>query len=370
MLIKEARQEQPIAIPDRWVALLPSQKRTAPKAAQQKTLTDLSDSDSSDESDKEATGPECCICKSGINKERCTPKSHLHLPCGHNNQMHKLCLKKWYKTKKPSERTCPMCRAKVINLNPQLLAAAAGGSTKEVTRLLQQGAQLEAKNEYDQTPLILAIEHGHREVIIQLLHAGAQVDARDEIGQTPFLAALDLAHTNEVLALDVMEALCRIKPELVEDDNTDHHTALHIAVARQQINVIKKLIQLGAFLNNYNNYYYEAIEETAEIIDPCALATAVRLGNLELAQLLIDAGADVNILDEYYQGPSVISLAAQLGNREMFLLLIKAGAVATQEDYKAFYKKSGDKIPVVARRASRYVSACLWEFWELLEYME
>jgi cytohesin len=59
-------------------------------------------------------------------------------------------------------------------------------ATKEVVELLiAKGADVNAKDKYDMTPLHPAAGRGHKEVVELLIAKGADVNARDEDGDTP-----------------------------------------------------------------------------------------------------------------------------------------------------------------------------------------
>ena len=59
-------------------------------------------------------------------------------------------------------------------------------ATKEVVELLiAKGADVNAKDKYDMTPLHPAAGRGHKEVVELLIAGGADVNARDEDGDTP-----------------------------------------------------------------------------------------------------------------------------------------------------------------------------------------
>ena len=69
------------------------------------------------------------------------------------------------------------------------------GDVAEVKRLLAEGADVNAKNEYYvNTPLLIASMDGHEEVVKVLLANGANVNTRNKYGQTP----LHEAPTKEV----------------------------------------------------------------------------------------------------------------------------------------------------------------------------
>jgi ankyrin repeat protein len=89
--------------------------------------------------------------------------------------------------------------ARVAELGRQLYEASEEGQAAEVARLLALGAPTEHKGRgYMQvTPLIAAATRGHIEVVILLANGGADLEARDKWG----LTALMLATINGRLAI-------------------------------------------------------------------------------------------------------------------------------------------------------------------------
>lgn len=63
--------------------------------------------------------------------------------------------------------------------NEDLLAAARQGNLESVQALLKDGAEIESKTAYGQTPLYLAVMQGHTQVAALLLEKGAKTDIRD-----------------------------------------------------------------------------------------------------------------------------------------------------------------------------------------------
>lgn len=84
-------------------------------------------------------------------------------------------------------------------LNLELLNAARDGRTKDVKLLLDAGANIEARDETNWTPLMNAAREGHVETCKLLLERGADRKASDNIGWTPF----KLARFNRHMGLGV-----------------------------------------------------------------------------------------------------------------------------------------------------------------------
>src|SRR5713226_414887 len=72
--------------------------------------------------------------------------------------------------------------------NEDLLAASRAGDLAAVKAAVQNGAALETKTPYGQTPLYLAAMSGHEEVVRFLLEKGASVDITDTFYKAPMLA--------------------------------------------------------------------------------------------------------------------------------------------------------------------------------------
>ena len=71
-----------------------------------------------------------------------------------------------------------------------MLKASKYDRAEEVTALLKQGADIEAKTDWGATSLILASEHGKAdEVVTILLSHGADVQAKDKEGNTSLIYA-------------------------------------------------------------------------------------------------------------------------------------------------------------------------------------
>lgn len=68
---------------------------------------------------------------------------------------------------------------------PVISCAAETGRIEILQRLLERGADLEATDNDEATPLFLAAQYGHGEVVAFLLRQGARNDRRDKFGRSP-----------------------------------------------------------------------------------------------------------------------------------------------------------------------------------------
>ena len=76
-----------------------------------------------------------------------------------------------------------------MDLNGKLIVAARRGYTKKIERLIQEGADIEAKDKYGWTALLLAASNGHIDVIEFLIEKGADVNAKNRCGETALVYA-------------------------------------------------------------------------------------------------------------------------------------------------------------------------------------
>jgi ankyrin repeat protein len=109
-----------------------------------------------------------------------------------------------------------------------------------------------------------------------------------------------------------LEAISYLLREIdIDIQNGEGDTPLHFATEKENLEILKLLIERGADLNSQN------------IVGQTALHLAAGLGNLELAKTLANAGAKVDLRD--LSGQSPFHLAAWNQNFEMVIYLIEKG---------------------------------------------
>jgi ankyrin repeat protein len=120
----------------------------------------------------------------------------------------------------------------------ELLQAARNGDGAKIKTLLSDGAQVNSVDEWGNTALLLAAQEGSIDTVQQLLRAGAMVNGRGG-AMTPLGAAALRGHTL------VARQLVRAKAD-IDAVGANGHTALMNAVSLNRLEVAKVLIEAGA----------------------------------------------------------------------------------------------------------------------------
>lgn len=124
--------------------------------------------------------------------------------------------------------------------NVTLLMQSAGrGDTEIVKLLLDNGANVNAKDGWEQTPLSYAVGGRHIEIIGLLLDRGADINSRAEIGSTPLMNAAGVG------SLEVIEYLLDRGAD-INAQNYNGTTALMFAAGFKQPEAMNLLLERGA----------------------------------------------------------------------------------------------------------------------------
>ena len=121
--------------------------------------------------------------------------------------------------------------------------AARAGDAAAVTRLLDQGVNIEDREATGETPLISAALAGQTQVVELLLSRHAEIEARNNRGLTPLHAAAYGGHA------DTAATLVGHGAAVNDDRNRYHTTPLIVAAEDGHTDVVKLLIAKGATLD-------------------------------------------------------------------------------------------------------------------------
>jgi serine/threonine-protein phosphatase 6 regulatory ankyrin repeat subunit B len=230
--------------------------------------------------------------------------------------------------------------------NTPLILASAGGHVNIVKALLEKRADVEASNHSRAVALSYASEKGHAEIVQMLLAAGAQVNVKNADGMTP----LSLAATNG--HVKVAESLLEEGADLKARANNGD-TALSLAASHGHVEMVKSLLKWGdgtrpEDLNADGALTVAARGGHAEIVKllipktggvrlrNCGpterrLALAVLRGDLKAVKETTERSGSVECRTE--AGDSPLELASALGNKEIVKHLLSKGAnVHTRRD--------------------------------------
>lgn len=195
--------------------------------------------------------------------------------------------------------------------NKQLQSAAAANDTNAIRVALQAGAQIESRDGEGRTPLMTAVYKHHTPAAQVLIDAGANVNAQDKILNSPFLYAGAEGMTDIV-------RMCMKAGADYTVYNRYGGSALIPACERGHVETVKALLEDKKFpIDHINRLGWTGLLE------------AVILGNggarhVQIVQLLINAGADLNIADK--DGVTTLQHARQKRQTDIVRLLEKAGA--------------------------------------------
>ena len=192
----------------------------------------------------------------------------------------------------------------------ELIEAAGQGDLEAVQRLLQQGASVDAQDEFGRTALVAAAYSNHLDVVDALIAAGADVNTKDDTQQSAYLISTSEGY---------VELLQRTLQAGADVHSLDSYngTGLIRAADRGHVEIIRELLKTDININHVNRLGWTALLEAIILGDGGERHT-------EVVRLLVEAGADVNLADG--SGSMPLAHARQRGYAEIAAILEKAGA--------------------------------------------
>ncbi|XP_037029495.1 ankyrin-1-like [Bradysia coprophila] len=187
-----------------------------------------------------------------------------------------------------------------------------------VKKLISKGANKNAKNHFDRTPLHLAAERGFGNIVRLLVDSHAEIDTKDMYGKIPLFFAAQNGHV-EVFRMLLQEYEDRKIDYLNATDMMGMSLLHYSAMNKQQNNteILRILLRKGVTVNAV------ARDHTTPLV------YAATTGNPDMVQLLLDSGAGVNVNLRDSTGDTPIMYAAYGSGEDrlkVFQLLLKKNA--------------------------------------------
>jgi uncharacterized protein len=213
-------------------------------------------------------------------------------------------------------------------------------------QLIRAGARVTARTREGVTPLQLAATNGSAAMIDKLLKAGADPNV-------PFSAGGDTAlmMASRTGKTDAIRVLVESGANVNAKETWGGTTALMWAVSEGHADAARLLLGAGADVNARSNYVaaangrgFEGRTPLSNRTDPKAeefasgwltpLTMAAREGDVEMARVLVNAGADINAAAG--DGKTALSLAIFNGNYEVASFLVDNNADVNKADAQRF----------------------------------
>ena len=213
--------------------------------------------------------------------------------------------------------------AAAASLNEQLLEAARLGNFASAQTLLARGADVNAKDKNEETPLIMAAKAGDSETVKLLLDKGADANASRREEPVPCMpprwTAIEWAarkgHSNVVKVL-------------LDRGVTPSDEALLLAVRSNVIETVRMLLDKGASVNAKGHMEKLPMQHAGfpypeQASEMTALMWAIYWGHTPVVKLLLNQGADLEVKDG--GGAKALILACLKQRPEVMKLLIDKG---------------------------------------------
>ena len=221
------------------------------------------------------------------------------------------------------------------SLDDELLNAVLAKDFTKVDYLVERGADINARDSGNLTPLMNAVKGGNYKLVRALLAHDADVDAVDTDGWS---ASMHAAWLNEPKMIRTMGAGYGANLDLVE--KLSQSTALGLAVQKGKTLAVVALLDSGA---NPDVSMGEG--------GYTPLMIAANLGKLPAAQVLLQFGAKVDATNN--GGVTALMIAAANNKPSLFSLILKSGAKLERKNKQgqtaydiAKHRKSGDVLDI------------------------
>ncbi|WP_172619686.1 ankyrin repeat domain-containing protein [Paenibacillus alvei] len=208
------------------------------------------------------------------------------------------------------QQTTQEVNEEMNKLNHALLKAADEGDKEAISKLLVDGADIDATDVRGRTSVIIAIHTNQFELFTFLVEQGANINIRDNQLDNPLLYA------GAEGKLDFLKAAIAAGADTTIT-NRYGGTALIPAADRGHVEIVRELLlNSDVDVNHINNLGWTALLEAIILGDGGK-------NHQEIVNLLIEHGADVNLADS--SGVTPLQHAKKHGYQEMVDVLTNAG---------------------------------------------
>jgi uncharacterized protein len=194
--------------------------------------------------------------------------------------------------------------------NPDtIFAAAARGDVAKLKAYIAAGARPDMTDREGRTPLLLAVANDHTDAATALIDAGASINAQAANHDTPWLLAGALGRA------ELLRWMIPKGPDF-SIRNRYGGNALIPACERAHVEAVKVLLTSRINVDHVNNLGWTCLLEIVVLGDGGPR-------HIEVAKLVLDAGANPNIADK--DGVTPLQHARRKGQREIARLIEATG---------------------------------------------
>lgn len=277
--------------------------------------------------------------------------------------------------------------------NADLFIAIENAETDKVRNLINDGINVNEKDDLGRAPLHFAVEKNNKEAVDALLQArGINIYVKDSLGNTPLDLARGKHHTKLMTVLtkaqNEIEYLClAIKDVKVKEIDDlinggvnvnvicqDGMTPLHYAAKKHNEDIANALIKAGADVNAKDQdgrtpLHWAAIERNKDVASALIKAGAdvnakddygriplhwaINAGSIEVTQILLETKVNVNAQDK--NGKAPLHLAAKENHAELVKVLLSNRADISVKDHHGdtpFNLTTNEEIKALLRNAA------------------